>query len=471
MKETAESAGLDWEGEKVRVRGLRRDWEEAVLAETKSRSTSPSLYHYPDYYNKPFHTYTLGNLEFNAAFEQRLASAAVGVRNYPQYGAGGEEYFRSTYFDAIDRVGDYESSAVNLAVDFGCGTGTSTEDLKRAFPAAEVVGVDLSPHMVVVGRELVSEEVTLLNMPMESTDFEDESVDVVSIQLVFHELTLEASRKVLKEARRILKPEGRLCVMEMDGKSPGFKKLRANPFLFSIIGSTEPHLEEYFDQVDAGFSDLIEEAGFANLTFETATSRHFCAVASGKLGGPKEYEVQDNRDFEMMGRLDQHMKTMSKSTSDPSPITTFKLTKRIPSPPSTVLKACLDGWRVNNFNLPLLPPMITNAGDDSGVGFEILRLPPGLRERITEVKCDGGDLSVVYEVVNPGWWAAFPVSFHQGRMLMTDDGQGGTDFAWEVDYIPLPFAEKYVELMTQVIVQKAFQSVVAASTPASDSGI
>jgi len=472
MKQTAESAGIDWNGEKERIRGLRTDWDEAVSAETSVE--------YPDYYQKPFHTYPAGNLELDAALEQRLASAAVGVRNYPQYseeyGYGGEKYFRSTYYDAIKRVDSTHASAstVNLAVDFGCGTGTSTEDLKKLFPDAEVIGIDQSPHMVVVGRELVSPNVTLKTMPMESTSFADNSVDLVSICLCFHECTKNASLAILKEARRILKPEGRLTIMEMDGKSPGFQKLRANPFLFSIIGSTEPHLEEYFDQVDANFPELVVAAGFSKLVYETATSRHYCAVATG-IVGDGDFELEDNRDFELMGRLDQHMSAMSKSTSQTtSPTqsqTTFKLQKNTPnSPPSAILQSCLDGWRKTNFNLPLLPPIITNRGDALGVDFEILRLPPGLRERITEVKDEGDELKIVYKVVNPGYTTAFPVSAHEGRMIMIDDGEGGTDFTWEVDYVPLPFAGKYVELMTSSIVTSAFNSIcdVAATTTSSE---
>ena len=108
-------------------------------------------------------------------------------------------------------------------------------------------------------------------------------------------------------------------------------------------------------------------------------------------------------DFELMGRLDQHMSAMSKSTSQTtSPTqsqTTFKLQKNTPnSPPSAILQSCLDGWRKTNFNLPLLPPIITNRGDALGVDFEILRLPPGLRERITEVKDEGDELKIVYKV-------------------------------------------------------------------------
>ena len=37
-------------------------------------------------------------------------------------------------------------------LDLGCGTGSSTLILKRTFPQAEVIGLDLSPYMLYAGH-------------------------------------------------------------------------------------------------------------------------------------------------------------------------------------------------------------------------------------------------------------------------------------------------------------------------------
>lgn len=47
-----------------------------------------------------------------------------------------------------------DARLVEEAVDLGCATGLSSEHIRRAFPGAQVTGVDLSPHMVAVGRHL-----------------------------------------------------------------------------------------------------------------------------------------------------------------------------------------------------------------------------------------------------------------------------------------------------------------------------
>jgi trans-aconitate methyltransferase len=43
-----------------------------------------------------------------------------------------------------------------VCVDFGCGTGTSTRHLARLFPkASSIIGIDLSPYMIAVGKYLL----------------------------------------------------------------------------------------------------------------------------------------------------------------------------------------------------------------------------------------------------------------------------------------------------------------------------
>jgi trans-aconitate methyltransferase len=41
---------------------------------------------------------------------------------------------------------------VQAVLDLGCATGLSSLALAQLFPAAQITGVDLSPHMVAVGR-------------------------------------------------------------------------------------------------------------------------------------------------------------------------------------------------------------------------------------------------------------------------------------------------------------------------------
>ncbi len=54
--------------------------------------------------------------------------------------------------------------------------------------------------------------------------------------------------------------------MEMDPESPGFTKLQQNPFVFSLIRSTEPFLGEYFALASSPqLSAMLQSAGFATI--------------------------------------------------------------------------------------------------------------------------------------------------------------------------------------------------------------
>lgn len=48
--------------------------------------------------------------------------------------------------------GATDPANVKAVLDVGCATGLSSLALTQLFPSAHITGVDLSPHMVAVGR-------------------------------------------------------------------------------------------------------------------------------------------------------------------------------------------------------------------------------------------------------------------------------------------------------------------------------
>ena len=303
MVSTALKAGLPWGALAARLvteLGGVEAIESAALAITSgSAAPTPSTITVPPYYQQAFHGYPLGNLEYLAGIEQEIAGKAVGARNFPAEGLGGEAVLRGCYAREVESLcGNslFEAAAGGVVLDMGCGSGTSTRQLARMFPkATKVIGMDLSPYMLLVGRYLqtgkarawwvdpVTEEscdrIELLYGNIEETGLASGSCDVVSLSLVLHELPEATSLRVLKEAYRLLKPGGVLCIMEMDPQSPGYVKLRANPALFSILRSTEPWLAEYFSLAPVLPAALLD-AGFATVKVSAATGRHFCMAAT-----------------------------------------------------------------------------------------------------------------------------------------------------------------------------------------------
>ena len=320
---TAEANGIRWRESYNWIQSQDGPWKEDKEC---GEFTIDSSIQYPEYYTKEFHAYQEGNLSWNAAMEQELASRAVGARNFPVYGSDGEDAFRGSFESAISSLGG-SCPRGGVICDLGCGTGTSSRRLASMFPeASEVIGMDLSPYFISVGKRLLQLKpkgqkdggtwVTTIEADhrldlrvgnAESTGLEDCSVDVVNLSLVIHELPISSTLRVCKEALRILKPGGQLWISEMDFDSPAYAAQRENALLFSLLRSTEPYLDEYADGAENIRQYLIEH--FANVKITAATGRHYALVATkGERKGIGE--LQDFR-FDQNGNYrikDTHLK-------------------------------------------------------------------------------------------------------------------------------------------------------------------
>jgi ArsR family transcriptional regulator len=96
--------------------------------------------------------------------------------------------------------------------DLGCGTGSFTLELARS--GAHVIGVDQSPSMLKVARSYLRdlENAELKQASLEALPIPDASCDVVTMVLVLS--YVERVEPVLAEARRILKPGGRMLIVD-----------------------------------------------------------------------------------------------------------------------------------------------------------------------------------------------------------------------------------------------------------------
>lgn len=79
---------------------------------------------------------------------------------------------------------------------------------------------------------------------------------------------------------------------------------------------------------------------------------------------------------------------------------TLRVCHVVDAPPLVAFDACVFGWRDGNFGLPIPPPLVLSRGDEAtGDGFELMRIPPFLRERIQSAERPS---RLVYGVENPG---------------------------------------------------------------------
>jgi len=212
----------------------------------------------PDYYRRNFHAYDGGNLNPVAAVEAMALTEAMLAFNYQgKTGAEANEFVRST-FNAQTRR-EMEKSELTFRpktiVDLGCGIGVSTNFLAREFPSAtSVYGIDLSPYYLDYAVRKPS--MVYLHRDVAYTRFCGNSVDLVSMWFVLHELPLCAIRRALAECSRILKPGGVLAVCEM---CPNIRT--ADALSRKLLDRTEPYMRDYIEFC-AYRSDILHGAGF-----------------------------------------------------------------------------------------------------------------------------------------------------------------------------------------------------------------
>ena len=127
---------------------------------------------------------------------------------------------RGDYLDRLDMAN------VGSFLDLGCGTGIDARAAaKRPEFKGRAVGVDVSEGMIEAGRRLAAEEGGAARVDLRVGDaaavpLPDASFDAIVMHtLVSH---LKEPAAVLREARRLLAPEGRLVVFDADFASLSF---------------------------------------------------------------------------------------------------------------------------------------------------------------------------------------------------------------------------------------------------------
>jgi ubiquinone/menaquinone biosynthesis C-methylase UbiE len=205
---------------------LRQYHESKDWSREGDRFRNPQLT-YPDYYqSQNFHGIEGGYLN---------PAAAVTYDPITRYAlAPSEDWVRQALLDRIQ-------THPRRILDLGCGTGSTTLALKQMFPDAEVVGIDLSPYMLVVADEKAHQaglKVTFQQHNAEQTNFPSACFDLITASLLFHETPRPTSIAILREAFRLLQAGGEILIL--DGNQ---LVLRHTEWLTQIF--EEPYIQDF----------------------------------------------------------------------------------------------------------------------------------------------------------------------------------------------------------------------------------
>lgn len=120
----------------------------------------------------------------------------------------------------------FRNMTVNLAqlrpgedvLDVGCGTGALTMEAKRRVGArGRVCGIDASAQMIARARQKAARDglgIDYQVAAIERLPFPDHTFDVVLSSLMMHHLPDDLKRQGLAEIARVLKPSGRLLILD-----------------------------------------------------------------------------------------------------------------------------------------------------------------------------------------------------------------------------------------------------------------
>ncbi|MEE1154197.1 MAG: class I SAM-dependent methyltransferase [Acutalibacteraceae bacterium] len=147
-------------------------------------------------------------------------------------------YFRN--YDRSPRKAVIEAISENDKIlDLCTGTATNAMDISKAITSSKIVGVDLSENMLKVAREKLKKanikNITLYQMDATKLSFKSESFDKILLSLILHEMDEELRSKILSEAKRALKKDGRIIITEWERSSKLSQRL-----LFMPIHLLEP---------------------------------------------------------------------------------------------------------------------------------------------------------------------------------------------------------------------------------------
>jgi ubiquinone/menaquinone biosynthesis C-methylase UbiE len=214
----------------VGARRQRNGTREVLNEQTRGRC--------PEYYLQNFHFQTGGWLTADSAerYDTQVEVLFTGSANAMRRQA---LPFLAEAFAGLDQ------RKLRL-IDLGCGTGRFLNCVKQIWPRLPVIGLDLSHPYIQHARGHLKRwsNVNLIVANAEAIPAWDNSCDAVTSVFVLHELPPAVRRTVISEAARVLKPGGRLILVDslQLGDEPAydemlerFPKLYHEPYYHSYI--------------------------------------------------------------------------------------------------------------------------------------------------------------------------------------------------------------------------------------------
>jgi SAM-dependent methyltransferase len=148
--------------------------------------------------------------------------------------------------------------AGDSVLDVGCGTGSLTRHAKAAAgQQGSVYGIDAAPEMIQFARGKATRkgiDVEFQPGVIEALQFPDSTFDIVLSSLMFHHLPGDLKSRGLAECYRVLKPGGKLLIVD-------FRGMETPMHLIGLAGLFHPIRSNVFQDLKS----QAQNAGFAQI--------------------------------------------------------------------------------------------------------------------------------------------------------------------------------------------------------------
>lgn len=197
--------------------------------------------------------------------------------------------FLSAGIDKIWRrkaINRFKKDQVHLLLDVATGTADMAISAVRTLPVTRIIGIDISPKMLEIGREKIKKEgldnkIELSGGDGETINFPDNTFD--GVMVAFGVRNFEHLEKGLREILRVLKPGAQLVVLEFSKpRIPVIKQL-----YHFYMGTLAPQIAKWFKQNKKAYQYLNESAkafpdreAFVNILDDTGYSNTECKPLS-----------------------------------------------------------------------------------------------------------------------------------------------------------------------------------------------
>lgn len=143
-------------------------------------------------------------------------------------------------------------------LEVGCGTGTlSLAAKQKVGPTGKVYGIDMIPQMIELSQRKAAQagaDITFQLGSIDAIPFPANQFDAVLCSFMIFHMSEAVRRQGIQEIQRVLKPQGRLLVLDVTPPANPIQRVIANTF---FGGFMQHDLRELLPMMEtAGFTEI-----------------------------------------------------------------------------------------------------------------------------------------------------------------------------------------------------------------------